>query len=175
VLFSSGRWPRRRITPPRFAMLHLRRRFTQWYSLCKAIIRAAFHEQLKTLDLHIGPVFSAAGCPGSILWYSLDNPWRIAVVRPRVRRGQSYVACAQHHGNTVRYRINNQAVYGDSNSSIDRPWAGVESELSGFVGGSGDHSPLVGLTADHHRFAPQFRVEYLLHCNEESIQIDVHD
>ena len=52
---------------------------------------------------------------------------------------------------------------------------GVESEPSGFVGGSGDHSPLVGLAADHHRLTLQFRVDYLLHRDEEGIQIYVHD
>ncbi len=52
---------------------------------------------------------------------------------------------------------------------------GMNAELTGFVGCRGNHTALVALPADHHRFALERRVEELFHGYEERIHVDVED
>ena len=51
--------------------------------------------------------------------------------------------------------------------------SGLQPIGSCFIGSAGDHPAAVGVSADHHRLAPQGRVEHLLHRDKESIEVDM--
>ena len=52
---------------------------------------------------------------------------------------------------------------------------GLNAIFASFVTGGGDHTALVGQTADHHRLAAKFRTLEQLYGHKEGVHIDMHD
>ena len=53
--------------------------------------------------------------------------------------------------------------------------AGMQAEGPSLIRGSSDDTPSLRLTTNHHRFTPKIGVIYLLHGDEEGVEVNVHN
>src|ERR1700751_892438 len=53
--------------------------------------------------------------------------------------------------------------------------SGVDSELAGFIGGSGNNNALVALPHDHESFSLHRSIVDFFHGDEEGVHVDVED
>jgi hypothetical protein len=66
-----------------------------------------------------------------------------------------------------KYGVRTQAM------SLTQRHPGLQPVRPCFIGGAGDHTAAPGVATDHHRLAPQGRVEHLLHRDKESVEVNM--